>query len=369
MREQAAPSRMKRACTMVLAAALAISLGAPAMAFAEPTAADKQAEAETALAQLNAMQDTLNKASDDYFTALDELEQAQASMEDAQARIDEANAQISELQDKLGTRANSMYRSGSVTFIDLLLGASSFEEFTTNWDILNKMNQNDAEMVQQTKDLRSEVQAEKDEYARQEAIASEKTEEAKQIKEEAEATVASMQETYDSLSAEAAELLEQERAAQEAAEAAAAQAVLDQAAAEAEQSNNNSNNSNNNSSNNNNSSGGVEPPYNAVTGNAVVDRAYSYVGNAEYVWGACSPGQFDCSGFVSYCLTGSYSRLGTTYTFLNWPRVSDPQPGDVAVNSGHCGIYIGGGQMIHAATYGVGVVVGPVQSGMVFVRY
>ena len=32
-------------------------------------------------------------------------------------------------------------------------------------------------------------------------------------------------------------------------------------------------------------------------------------------------------------------------------------------------IYIGGGQMIHAATYGVGVIVGPVQSGMIYVRY
>lgn len=112
-----------------------------------------------------------------------------------------------------------------------------------------------------------------------------------------------------------------------------------------------------------------EPSYNAATGNAVVDRAYGWVGNASYVWGACSPGAFDCSGFVSYCLTGSYSRLGTTYTFLGWPQTTDPQPGDVCVNAGHCGIYIGGGQMIHAATEGVGVVVGPVQGGMVYVRY
>ncbi len=112
-----------------------------------------------------------------------------------------------------------------------------------------------------------------------------------------------------------------------------------------------------------------EPSYNAATGNAIVDRAYGWVGNAEYVWGACSPGAFDCSGFVSYCLTGSYSRLGTTYTFLGWTQVSDPQPGDVCVNAGHCGIYIGGGQMIHAATEGVGVIVGPVQSGMIYVRY
>ena len=54
---------------------------------------------------------------------------------------------------------------------------------------------------------------------------------------------------------------------------------------------------------------------------------------------------------------------------MGWTQVTDPQPGDVCVNSGHAGIYIGGGQMIHAATYGVGVVVGSVQGGMIYVRY
>lgn len=370
MREQTVPSRVKGAFIAILAAVLAVSLGMPATAFAEPTAADKQAEAQTALASLNSMQDSLNKASDDYFTALSELEEAQANMEDAQSRIDEMNAQIEEVQAKLGDRANSMYRSGSLTFLDLLLGSTTFEDFTTNWDLLNKMNQSDADMVQQSKDLRADIEAEKEEYARQEAVAAEKTEESKRIKEEAESTVAAMQETYDTLSAEAAELLEQERAAQEAAEAAAAQAVVEQAAAEAAAQNNNSGGGGGNGGGSSPSKPSYsEPPYNAVTGNAIVDRAYSYVGNAEYVWGACSPGQFDCSGFVSYCLTGSYSRLGTTYTFLGWQRVSDPQPGDVAVNSGHTGIYIGNNQMIHAAGTGQGVVIGPVQGGMVFVRY
>lgn len=112
----------------------------------------------------------------------------------------------------------------------------------------------------------------------------------------------------------------------------------------------------------------VTPDYNPSAGNAVVSRAYGKLG-AAYVWGACSPNAFDCSGFVSYCLTGNYVRLGTTYTFLGWQRVSDPQPGDIAVNANHCGVYIGGGQMIHAATEGVGVIVGPVQGGMIFVRY
>ena len=49
---------------------------------------------------------------------------------------------------------------------------------------------------------------------------------------------------------------------------------------------------------------------------------------------------------------------------------SDPQPGDVCVTEGggHCGIYVGDGQMIHAATEGVGVIQSDVQSNMKIVR-
>ena len=65
--------------------------------------------------------------------------------------------------------------------------------------------------------------------------------------------------------------------------------------------------------------------------------------------------------------------LGTTGTFMGWTRVSDPQPGDVVVNSYHTGIYIGGGQMIHASDYNTGVIISSVAAGMnnnyIFVRY
>lgn len=358
---------LRIAGSAALSAALAVGVmmpvATPTEAYADPTSAEKQAEAQSVLASLNAMQAELDQASNNYYTALAEQEQAQQKMDEAQQRIDEANDQIADLQERLGDRAKSMYRNGSASFIDVLLGSTSFTEFVNNWDLLDKMNQSDTELVNQTKDLRQEIEDEKAEYAAQEQIAADKAAEAKQIQDEAQATVSEMQATYDSLSAEAAELLEQERAAQAAAEAAAAEQVVQDAINNAPQ--NNADNGYESPS----SPSYSEPEYNPVTGNAIVDRAYSYVGNAEYVWGACSPGAFDCSGFVSYCLTGSYTRLGTTYTFLGWQHVSDPQPGDVAVNADHCGIYIGGGQMIHCATYGVGVIVGPVQSGMVFVRY
>lgn len=340
-----------------IAIALMLSVAlTPGISYAAPSD-DKLAEAQAALAQLNEMQSELEAAENTYYAATQAREEAQAKVAEAQVRIDEATARIDELQTKLSSRARAMYRSGASTILDVLLGSTSFEEFASNWDMLDMLNKNDAAMTQETKSLREEVEAQKVVLEEQAKAAEEAEAEANEIRANAEATVNEMAAIYNSLSEEAAELLEQERAAQAAAEAAAAQAVVDASSAGASY---------------DDGDGGYsysEPAYNAVTGNAIVDRAYSYVGNAEYVWGACSPGAFDCSGFVSYCLTGSYSRLGTTYTFLGWPQVSDPQPGDVATNEGHCGIYIGGGQMIHCATYGVGVIIGPVQSGMTIHRW
>lgn len=351
------------------AASCTLSLN-PLTAWAEPAAADKQAEAAAALDSLNAMQVQLDVASNDYANALFAQEEAQQKMDEAQARIDEANGQISDLQDKLGTRARSMYRTGSSTFLDLLLGATTFQAFTTNWDLLNQMNENDATMVQETKDLRTEVEQKKAEYTEQERIAAEQAEQARQVQEEAQSLVAEMQATYDNLSAEAAELLEQERAAREAAEAAAAAAAVQDSPTIVEPDDGGNDGGGSDYTPPSNNTGDSRPP--SVSGNVVVDRAYSQIGK-PYVWGASGPDGYDCSGFVSYCLTGSYGRLGTTGTFIGWPQVSSPQPGDVCVihnsSSQHTGIYVGGGMMVHAATYGVGVVEGPVQSGMIFVRY
>ena len=192
--------------------------------------------------------------------------------------------------------------------------------------------------------------------------------------------------------AEAAAREAAERAAREAAEKAAKEAERQQAAASnnnaASTSNRNNttssstatsnrNNTTSSSSSSSSSAPAVTKPSNSssstttsgtnANGGSIVSRAYSQLGK-PYVWGACGPNSFDCSGFVSYCLTGSYTRLGTTLTFMGWTRVSNPQPGDVVTTATHCGIYIGNGQMIHAPHTGDVVKVGPVQSGMIYVR-
>lgn len=83
-----------------------------------------------------------------------------------------------------------------------------------------------------------------------------------------------------------------------------------------------------------------------------VRRAESCIGT-PYRSGSSSPYGFDCSGLVSYCLTGNYGHAYTSYAFWSMSAVSDPQPGDVvACSPGHCGLYIGDGLMIHAPQSG-----------------
>lgn len=380
MTKQTCASKSKVALNAAFAAILAVGLSVPAAsAFAAPSD-DKQAEAQAALQKLNQYQSELDQASANYEAAHQEQIDAQNRVDEAQKQIEEKTAQIEKDQQRLSDRARDMYRSGDTNFLDVILGASSFEQFATTWNMLETLNGNDAELVSETKTAREELQAAKQEAEEQAKVASDKAEEAKSVAEAADQKASEMQQTYNSLSAEAQELISQERAAQEAQQQAAAAAAEqngtagnDAATTITNNNRNNTTSSNSNSSSNSNKNNASSSATNnskpqSVSGNSVVNRAYSQLGK-PYEWAAVGPNSFDCSGLVSYCLTGSYSRLGTTGTFMGWTRVSSPQPGDICVNSHHCGIYIGGGQMIHAPRTGDVVKVSSVHSGMIYVRY
>ena len=115
-------------------------------------------------------------------------------------------------------------------------------------------------------------------------------------------------------------------------------------------------------------SSSTPPSYDSSSGSSVVGRAQSMIGR-PYEWGAAGPDSFDCSGLVSYCLTGRFVHLWSTSDIITWPRVSNPQPGDICVSATHCGIYVGGGMMIHAPQTGDVVKQSAVHSGMIYVRY
>lgn len=358
----------------------AAAMVSPKNAFADPTSADVQAQADEARQKLNSMREQLGAASANYNQAVQEHDEAVSKMDECQTKIDDNNAQIDKLQDKLSKRARNMYRDGQTTFLDVILGSNSFDDFAKNWDTLTSLNEKDSEMVEQTKDLRADNEAQKQEYANQADIAQQKVEEADAAQKQAEELVQQYQNEVDSLDSQVAELLaEEEAAAQKAAEEAAAAAAQAEAASStnnASSDNGGSNNSasngggssnnassngggsNSNASNNgggsnaggNSSSGGGSNNY----GGSVVAAAQSQLG-VPYVWGGTAWGSgLDCSGLTSGCWKRAAGIwIGRTtwdqIASAQWTgSVSEAQAGDVYACGSHVAIATGGGGYIHA---------------------
>lgn len=121
----------------------------------------------------------------------------------------------------------------------------------------------------------------------------------------------------------------------------------------------------------------------AVSGGSIGEQiaafAKQFLGT-PYVWAAESPEEgFDCSGLVSYCFQSfGYSTNRTAATLFNNGRAvekSELQPGDAVFfrsdGSGyisHVGLYIGGGQMIHASSSAGEVVITNIEDSDYYTR-
>lgn len=202
------------------------------------TAASKQAEADEMKAKLDALQAQYNEALDRYNAANDAHDAAVAAMDAAQQRIDEASALIESTRNQLARRANSIYRQGSTSIIDVIFGSQNFDDFVTNWDSVERISQQDADLVQRNKDAKSEAEAAHAEYSRQEQIAADELANAKAAKEELETAQEALQKQYDEMNSDISAILaeaEQTRMSAEEAKkkeeeaAAAAQKALEEA--------------------------------------------------------------------------------------------------------------------------------------------
>ncbi|MBR4575219.1 MAG: C40 family peptidase [Lachnospiraceae bacterium] len=95
-------------------------------------------------------------------------------------------------------------------------------------------------------------------------------------------------------------------------------------------------------------------------GSSVANYALQFVGN-PYVYGGTSlTNGTDCSGFTM----GVYRNFGVSLPHSSGAQravgygvgsLAEAQPGDLICYSGHVGLYIGGGQIVHASTAKTGI--------------
>ena len=361
------------AATATLACVLGLGLVAPAYA---DTASDLAA-ARTKLEQIGTQTQQI----------YDELATQTQALDQTAGEITQKQQEIADGQAKLSTYVAGEYKTGGLSLLQVLTGVDDLSDMLNRLFYYGKVSDKQAQTIQEVKELKQQLTYKQAEQEKNVAATQKKVDELNAQQAEAQNVVNSLD---SQLQAELAAEAEANAALQAGINASTANkaTVSNETAGTTE--NTNTNNNNGGQSNNNNNQGGStqttptpqpstpapaptpSAPSQSVDGGTVVSRAYSKLGCA-YSWGGIGPDSFDCSGFVSYCLTGRYCRLGTTGTFMGWTRVSDPQPGDVVVNSYHTGIYIGNGQMIHASDYKTGVIISSVAAGMnnnyIFVRY
>ena len=341
-------------------------LAAPSVDDLQKSKASAQSEVNSLQSQLQSIVRKITQLEADLTTKGEEIIQAQADLEQAQ---EDEKTQYAAMK----LRIKYMYEAGDATALESLVSSEDFSDLLSKAEYVQSVHGYDRDKLEEYVATKQKIADLKDQLETEQS-------QLESMQTEYETEESNLTTLIDSKQAEVADLDSQ---IQEAAEKAAKEEEERQKKAEEERqkqlqaasqnstttnsnsgSSNSSSSSNSNKGNSNSSSSSSSGSY--VSG-STVSRAYSALGK-PYVWGAAGPNSFDCSGLVSFCLTGRYSHTYSSSDFVGLTKVSNPQPGDICVRVGHVGVYIGGGQMIHAPHTGDVVKISAVPSNMWYVR-
>lgn len=340
-------------------------LAAPSVDDLQKSKASAQSEVNSLQSQLQSIVSKITQLEADLTTKGEEIIQAQADLEQAQ---EDEKTQYAAMK----LRIKYMYEAGDATALESLVSSEDFSDLLSKAEYVQSVHGYDREKLEEYVATKQKIADLKDQLETEQS-------QLESMQTEYETEESNLTTLIDSKQAEVADLDSQ---IQEAAEKAAKEEEERQKKAEEERqkqlqaASQNSTTTNSNSGSSNNSSGSNSNKGNSSSNSSssgsyvsgsTVSRAYSALGK-PYVWGAAGPNSFDCSGLVSFCLTGRYSHTYSSSDFVGLTKVSNPQPGDICVRVGHVGVYIGGGQMIHAPHTGDVVKISAVPSNMWYVR-
>ncbi|WP_296875208.1 C40 family peptidase [Thomasclavelia sp.] len=300
---------------------------------------DLQSSINSSKDEISKTQTTLDGVISQIATLNNQIQEKQNEIEYLQTSIKNLEDSITKKEEEIKNRMYSMQSyNNSNTYVEFIFGASNFSDFFARVDSVNEITSYDEDLITEIADEKNQVETQK------------------ATVETAKANIESQKKEQESLQSQYQALLSEQQnqlasAEKEQEKISSTQSSLDSFLSSII--------INNSSSNSGSGGGSYTPSENIPTtnkyGSIVVSVAKQQLGK-PYVWGASGPNSFDCSGLVMYC----YAQAGVSLDHYSGSQkesgaiipVSEAQPGDILWKSGHVGIYIGGGQYIHAPQTG-----------------
>ena len=306
--------------------------------YAEPSHSGTQAEFQRVQQQINSIDDRLDIIVEQYNASAFNLSKTERELRSYRQKLGAAENKLHSRQDMLNKRFASVYRQGGLSYLEVLLNTKSIDQFLFYLELIERQSKRDTKTIAELRLIEQEIKADSvlllEKKQKQKAMVAE-------LKVKKDKIASQLKEKNNLLAKIKTQLAQYQQtdikiqlALRNKLKTSFKLALHHKMVSRGES-----------------RSGG---------GSGVVGIAMNELGK-PYCWGANGPGSFDCSGLTSYV----YGQMGVSLPHSSRAQYDcgqhvsrdELQAGDLVFFAhggtiSHVGVYVGGGNFIHAPSTG-----------------